>query len=139
MLREEPLNVVQAALEVKNLFGGLGNSDLQACSFTGGEFRFVKLGGGGGALLFVKGGSKTNPEVLSDQQTVLLRTIQIELANGDFLPRGKCRREGSACRRLLKRQRGRQNFPKKISTFTEFMGRRKALLGKPDPGCRVDQ
>ena len=50
------------------MFGGLGNSDLQACSFTGGEIRFVKLGGGGGALLLVKGGSKTNPEVLSDQQ-----------------------------------------------------------------------
>ena len=63
---------MQAALEVKNLFGSLGNSGLQACSFIGGEIGFMELGGCCGALLFMNGGSKTNPEVLSDQQSCSL-------------------------------------------------------------------
>ncbi len=104
MLREEPLNVVQAAVEVKNLFGSLGNSGLQTCSFIGGEIGFMELGGCCGALLFMNGGSKPDPEVLSDRQAVLLGAIQIELADGDFLRRGKCRHEGSPRRGLLERE-----------------------------------
>ena len=64
---------MQAALGVKNLFGGLSNLGLQGRILPlGTQVGFVELGGCGGTSLFAEGRGKAYPKVLGDEKTILL-------------------------------------------------------------------
>ena len=139
MLREEPLKLVQAALEVKNLFGGFGDLDLKRRSFAWREVRFMELGCRGRAQIFVESGGESEPEVLGDENDILLRALQIQHVDCDFLLRGEGGYERRAGRGFMEGKRRLKNFLKQIPALAELVRSRRGSLREPGLELRIDQ